>query len=89
MTEGFLISLSRVFDGHLLRPPIQCDERDSDSFFSVDVCGGPLISAVDWRKESELVSTGFQRVNRDDRGTMDKRDSGLRNSSGSLAMTEE
>ena len=40
------------------------------------------------KKERNDVD-GFQRANRDGRGTMGKRDSGSRNSSGSLAMTEE
>ena len=46
------------------------------------------MSVYDRRRERDDVD-GFQRANRDGRGTMGKRDSGSRNSSGSLAMTEE
>ena len=57
--------------------------------FSVGVYGGVLVFGRRSKKRERNNVDRFQRVNRDDRGTMSKRDSGLRNSSGSLAMTEE
>ena len=56
---------------------------------SVGVYGGVLVFGRRSKKKERNNVDGFQRVNSDDRGTMSKRDSGLRNSPGSLALTTD